>query len=73
MEIWLRKIAIAILVGIGVGLASASLDPPTGVRKPGYSINPYMAGGGAWFITIGLLMGRRKIKRKPKPRNEDEE
>ncbi len=72
MEIWIQKIGIVILVSIGVGLFSASLEPPTGPRKPGYSINPYLAGGGAGLITISFLIGGGAVKRKQKPKVEDE-
>lgn len=72
MQIWIRKIVISIIVGIGVGLAAASIESPTGTRKLGYTINPYFAGSGAGLIIFGASIGRRKVKKKPKPKDDEE-
>ena len=73
MEIWIRKIVMAIMVGIGIGLAAASLEPPAGSMKQGYSVNPYKAGSAATLMILGVTIGRRRIRRKKKPKDGDED
>ena len=64
---------MAVLVGIGIGLAAASLEPPAGSMKQGYTVNPYKAGGGATLMILGVAIGRRRIRRKKKPKDDDED
>lgn len=75
LEIVLHRIIVAIIVGMGVTLAAASIEPPKGPHKPGYSVNPLLAGGGGAVITFGFLMAKsRKTRRKKKiqpPESDD--
>lgn len=74
LEIFLHRFIVAMIVGIGVALGAASLEPPTGAKKQGYSVNPLLAGGSGAMIMFGMLMGRqRKIRRKKKPKGENED
>ncbi|MBT3358451.1 MAG: hypothetical protein HN403_02350 [Rhodospirillales bacterium] len=73
MEVWIRKVIMAIIAGIGVGLCAASFEPPIGSFKKGYSINPYYAGGGATLIILGAAVGRRRIRRKKKPKKTNDD
>lgn len=61
-------------MGVGVGLAAAGIDPPKGVAAvhSGYTFNPYLAGGGAGFMTLSVLMGRVRKKAPKKPEKEEE-
>lgn len=75
VELWLRRITVSILMGIGVGLAAAGIDPPKGVSAvhSGYTFSPYLSGGGAGLITLGVLVGRRRNKAVKKPTKEEEQ
>jgi len=73
LEVWIRKVIMAIIAGIGVGLCAASFEPPTGSFKKGYSIDPYYAGSGATLIILGAAVGRRRIRRKKKTKTGDDD
>lgn len=72
LEILLHRFMIAVIIGCGVTLAAASIEPPTGSRKPGYSVKPVVAGAGGAVIAFGVLMARsRKTRRKKKATPEE--
>ncbi|MBL6946087.1 MAG: hypothetical protein ISR47_05580 [Rhodospirillales bacterium] len=73
LEVWVRKVVMAIIAGIGVGLCAASFEPPVGSFKKGYSLNPYYAGSGATLIILGAAVGGRRIRRKKKVKKSDED